>query len=158
MNYTEKDIQNLIAQGTVLEAEGLDDQPTALNQQLQDSKQSEKKQVTADLLHQIDLLGLPKPETEYQFWPDRKFAFDLAWPELGLACEIEGGRWLKTSSGYSKGHAHPIRFESDCIKYSEAAIRGWLLIRVLPEWCAMADGTAIDLVSRAIAAIQERAV
>lgn len=155
--WTEQDIQNLIDQGGVLGVEGLDEQPTALNQQLQATSQSESQLATDQLLQQLELLGLPQPVLEYEFWPGRKFAFDLAWPELHLACEIEGGMWLKTSSGYGKGHAHPVRFESDCTKYSEAAIRGWLLVRVLPQWCEIEDGTAIDLLSRAITACQERA-
>lgn len=157
MNWSEADIQRMMREGAVLGVEGMDEPATELNQQLQDTKQSKLKMPTSDLLQQLEWLGLPMPELEYNFWPERKFAFDLAWPELMLACEIEGGRWLQASSGYSKGHAHPIRFESDCIKYSEAAVRGWLLIRVLPEWCGQADGTAIDLLSRAITACQERA-
>ena len=35
--------------------------------------------------------GLPKPVLEWKFHPKRKWQADLAWPELQIAVEIEGG-------------------------------------------------------------------
>ena len=59
-----------------------------------------------------------------------------------MACEIEGGIWLQTKTGQSKGHASLKRFESDCEKYNGAALYGWLLIRVTPKM--IQDGRALD--------------
>jgi hypothetical protein len=70
----------------------------------------------------LQLHGLPY-ETEYKFHPDRKFRFDYALPELGVALEYEGVVSAKsrhtTLGGYAK----------DCEKYNEAALLGWLVFR-----------------------------
>lgn len=62
-------------------------------------------------------------EKEFCFHPVRKWRFDFAIPEKKIAVEIEGGTWKKSRHGYGKG------FENDCIKYNEASILGWKLLR-----------------------------
>lgn len=101
----------------------------------------EKQKALLLLLSQLEEAGLPAPEREFVFHPKRKWRFDLCWPELKLAGEVEGGIWLQTKTGRGKGHAHPIRFSKDCEKYSEAAILGFLLIRVTAE-----DGTVYQVI------------
>jgi len=67
--------------------------------------------------------GFPEPVCEYRFTPPRKFKFDLAWPELKIAVELEGGV-------YSGGrHTRGKGFEGDCEKYNLAAEQGWLVLR-----------------------------
>ena len=102
------------------------------------------------LLEQIRLAGLPEPIPEYVFHANRNWRFDFCWRGDGLlvACEIEGGIWMQTDTGRSKGHAHPERFEQDCEKYNEAALYGWTLIRVTPDM--IRDGRAIDWLDRAL--------
>ena len=102
------------------------------------------------LLEQIRLAGLPEPIAEYVFHANRNWRFDFCWRGDGLlvACEIEGGIWMQTDTGRSKGHAHPERFEQDCEKYNEAALYGWTLIRVTPDM--IRDGRAIDWLDRAL--------
>lgn len=102
------------------------------------------------LLEQIRLAGLPEPTREYTFHADRQWRFDFSWKQSGqlVACEIEGGIWMQTETGRSKGHAHPERFESDCEKYNEAALYGWVVIRVTPDM--IRDGRAIDWLERAL--------
>jgi len=100
------------------------------------------------LLEQIALAGLPEPIKEYRFHANRQWRFDFCWRPQLVACEIEGGIWLQTKTGRSKGHAHPERFESDCEKYNEAALYGWLLIRVTPAM--IRDGRALDWLERAL--------
>jgi hypothetical protein len=100
------------------------------------------------LLEQIHLAGLPAPKTEYRFHANRRWRFDFCWRPQLVACEIEGGIWMQTETGRSKGHAHPERFESDCEKYNEAALYGWLLIRVTPKM--VRDGRALDWLERAL--------
>ena len=102
------------------------------------------------LLEQIRLSDLPEPVREYRFHANRQWRFDFCWKNVGklVACEVEGGIWMQTETGRSKGHAHPLRFESDCEKYNEAALYGWLVIRVTPDM--IRDGRAIDWLERAL--------
>lgn len=102
------------------------------------------------LLEQIRLSELPEPVREYRFHANRQWRFDFSWKNVGklVACEVEGGIWMQTKTGRSKGHAHPKRFESDCEKYNEAALYGWLVIRVTPAM--IRDGRAIDWLERAL--------
>ena len=86
----------------------------------------------------------PLPHTEYVFDPTRRWRFDFAWPELRVACEVEGGTF--TAGRHSRGRG----FEADCVKYDEAAIAGWLVLRVTTAM--VNDGRALRLIERAIAA------
>lgn len=105
---------------------------------------------TEVLLEQMRLAKLPEPMREYRFHAERQWRFDFCWKNHGylIACEIEGGIWMQTETGRSKGHAHPERFESDCEKYNEAALYGWLVLRVTPEM--VRDGRALDWIERAL--------
>ncbi len=69
------------------------------------------------------LAGLPEPTLEHRFAPPRQWRFDLAWPELKLAVECEGGIW--TGGRHTRGKG----FEDDCVKYNAAALLGWTLLR-----------------------------
>ncbi len=100
------------------------------------------------LLDQIRLARLPEPRLEYGFHANRQWRFDFCWKEKLVACEVEGGIWMQTDSGYSKGHAHPERFEKDCEKYNEAALYGWTVIRVTPGM--VRDGRALEWLERAL--------
>ena len=72
-------------------------------------------------------VGGMAPVTEMQFHSGRKWRFDMAWPEVQLAIEIEGGI-------YSGGrHTRGTGFQADCEKYLEAAILGWTVIRLTPS-------------------------
>lgn len=84
--------------------------------------------------------GIPLPITEYKFHPIRKWRFDFAWPGFEnvtedrmcyhrvlhdpVALEIEGGVYVQGRHSRGKG------FESDCEKYSTAAVMGWKVLRV----------------------------
>lgn len=72
--------------------------------------------------------GLPEPHREYPFAkPDRQWRFDFAWPDRGIALEVEGGV-------YSRGrHVRPTGFLKDMEKYNAAAGRGWLVFRCTPK-------------------------
>ena len=70
----------------------------------------------------------PGPVREHKFC-DRLYRFDFAWLEHLVAVECEGGTWLQTETGRSAGHAHPGRFEKDCIKYNRATADGWHVFR-----------------------------
>lgn len=71
--------------------------------------------------------GVPEPTREYKFAaPDRKWAFDFAWPDKRVALEVEGGV-------FSNGrHVRGAGFLKDMEKYNTAASRGWLVLRCTP--------------------------
>jgi hypothetical protein len=102
----------------------------------------------AVLEQQMTAVGLPEPEREYLFHEDRKWRFDYCWVVQGIALEYEGGIWLATETGRSKGHAHPARFLADCEKYNEAALYGWRVLRVTSEM--VKDGRAVAWLERAL--------
>jgi len=62
--------------------------------------------------------------TEYEFHPVRDWRFDYALPEQNIAIEYEGIYSKKSRHLTIKG------FREDCRKYNEAALLGWVVIRV----------------------------
>ncbi len=76
-----------------------------------------------ELLFRLKVAGLPLPEPEYRFHPDRKWRFDFAYPEKKIAIECEGGVWNRGRHTRGRG------FIADCEKYNAAAIMGWKVIR-----------------------------
>ena len=75
---------------------------------------------------QCKVFGIPKPETEFQFYPDRKWRTDLAWPKYKLAVEIEGGAW--TQGRHTRGSG----FIKDMAKYNALEMLGFHLLRFTP--------------------------
>ena len=69
-------------------------------------------------------LGLPIPEAEFKFVPDRKFRADFCWPEEKVILEVEGGTWVQ--GRHSRG-------EADHEKYNLAAAMGYLVFRTTPQ-------------------------
>lgn len=92
---------------------------------------------------------VPRPEREHRFHPTRKWAFDFAWPALKIALESEGGSWSGGRHTRGKG------FAQDCEKYTEAALDGWCVLRVLSA--QLCTDATIALVRRAIAHQQREA-
>ena len=71
----------------------------------------------------LSALGVSEWVTQHKFHPTRKWRFDFAWPDLKLACEIDGGI-------FSRGrHVNPRGFIADCEKSNEATRLGWRLFR-----------------------------
>jgi len=79
---------------------------------------------------------------EFRFHPERRWRFDYAWPDKMIALEIEGGTW--TGGRHTRGKG----YESDCEKYSEAAILGWKVIRATTGM--VKDGRALELLEKAM--------
>ncbi len=101
------------------------------------------------LLFQIRAYGLPEPEQEYKFHPDRKWRFDFAFVSERLAVEVEGATWA--NGRHTRGDG----FENDCRKYAEAAILGWRVIRVTGGM--VESGEAVQLIERALGRVPEHA-
>jgi len=98
------------------------------------------------LVFQLKAAGLPEPIREYRFAPPRRWRFDLAWPELHIAVEAEGGVWVQ-------GHVvRPGRFEQATEKYNEALCHGWFVLRVTAR--QISDGRALAWTERLIRASQ----
>ena len=100
------------------------------------------KTLSQQIEQRMNEAGLPDPEKEFRFHPERQWRFDFCWPGLMVALEVEGGTWAKGRHTRGKGYA------SDCEKYSEAAILGWMVIRVTGDM--IKNGKAINLIHRAI--------
>lgn len=89
---------------------------------------------------QLKEIETPAFIREHRFHPVRKWRFDFAWPQLMIACEVEGlhpGRGRhQTIKGYT----------ADCEKYNEAAIMGWLVLRFPQNM--VKSGFALETIQR----------
>lgn len=80
--------------------------------------------------------GIPEPEYEYKFCPDRKWRFDLAWPEnpmdykhpinRAIAVEVDGGIWI------AGGHNRGAQIKKTWEKENEANCLGWHILKCEP--------------------------
>lgn len=94
------------------------------------------------LLFQLQLAGLPDPQREFLFHKKRKWRFDLAWPDLLIAVEVEGGIWI------GGRHVRGEGYEADCEKYNEAQLAGWMVLRFTPGM--IKKGNAGGVIEKAI--------
>lgn len=85
---------------------------------------------------------LPEAEREYRFHPERKWRFDLAWPGLMLAAEVDGGAWVGGRHATGRG------IEADSEKVSTAVAMGWRVLRFTPRM--IDDGRALSLTLAAL--------
>lgn len=74
------------------------------------------------LLAQMSGAALPEPIREFRFSDERKWQSDLAYPDLMILIEVEGG-------GQIGRHSSPLGYRQDCIKYNAAATMGWIVLR-----------------------------
>lgn len=91
---------------------------------------------------QLRASGIVPPEREYRFGPPRRWRFDFAWPEHGVALEVEGGTWTGGRHGRGTG------FAADCEKYNAAALLGWIVLRATTE--QVEAGQALGWVTTAL--------
>ncbi len=86
--------------------------------------------------------GIPTPAYEFQFHPDRKWRFDLAWylseHHCLLAIEVQGGIW--TGGRHNRGAAMLKEWE----KLNAAAVMGWRVLYFQPrDLCLKATADVI---------------
>jgi hypothetical protein len=116
----------------------------ALNQQPARSRKA-KHDYKADFIQQLQLAGLPAPRTEFRFArPQRQWRLDFAWVGESVAVEYQGGVYDEGKSGHTTVRG----FSRDCLKFSEAAIRGWMLILITADM--VRSGEALQLIERAL--------
>lgn len=91
--------------------------------------------------------GWPLPITEFLFAPPRRWRLDVAWVDLKVAIEFQGGV-------YSRGrHTRPKGFAADCEKFSTAASMGW---RVMPvTYGQLKDGRVLEWTKRVMGESQQ---
>ena len=102
------------------------------------------KQSRGELILSTDLknIGIPYPEVEYKFHPTRRWRFDFAWPDQKLAVEVEGGVFSNGRHSRGKG------FTEDCVKYNQAVILGWRVLRFTTS--QITQNEAVDIIKSAL--------
>ena len=95
-----------------------------------------------ELAQQMRYAGLPEPVREAMFHPVRKWRFDFSWPDAMLAVEVDGGTWA--GGRHSRGGG----YTGDCVKYAEAMLLGWRVLRVTGDM--VRDGRALRYVEMAL--------
>ena len=90
------------------------------------------------LMRWCSIKNSPDLVREHVFHPGRRWRFDFAHMDSMVAIELEGGIW---SGGR---HTRGSGFQQDCMKYLEAVLDGWTVVRLTP---AMAEdvGTLVRL-------------
>lgn len=101
-----------------------------------------KSDLEAWLLRDIRAVGLPEPIPEHRFHPKRMWRFDFCWIDQMVAVEVEGGVYMRGR------HLRPAGYTEDCRKYNEAALLGWVVIRVTSGM--IESGEAISFIERAV--------
>lgn len=79
---------------------------------------------------------------EYRFNLERQWRFDYAIPDQMIAIECEGGIWTRGR------HTRGAGYVADMEKYTDAAIKGWVLIRITPK--NLLTSHTVDLIKQAI--------
>ena len=89
--------------------------------------------------------GLPPPQTELQFDPQRRFRFDASWFEYRVAVEVQGGirRGFASHSSYDQRRR-------DMEKINRAQMLGWVVLQF--EWKDVMSGAAVEVIRGAISA------
>jgi very-short-patch-repair endonuclease len=90
-------------------------------------RKAARERLEATLILQIRAAGLPLPVQQHRFHPARRWAFDFAWVDHQLACEVQGG----TFSGGA--HVRGAGYQRDCEKAQAALLLGWRIIPVTSE-------------------------
>lgn len=101
----------------------------AYNRAVAKARKAEGQERVERFLNLCSEAGMPAPEQEHAFHPSRKWRFDLAWPEFGVALEVEGGAFVKSGGRHNRGAG----FVRDIEKYSAAQRMGWTILRVIPS-------------------------
>lgn len=101
------------------------------------------------VLTQCRFLRLPEPVRQLRFDPERKWAFDLAWPDYMVAVEVEGGQWIPGGGRHQRGKG----LDEDASKYNHAAIGGWLVLRITTDM--VNDGRGVKFIERALQFLEE---
>lgn len=89
------------------------------------------------------LQGVEGPRIGYCWQRERRWTFDLAWPDRRVAVVLDGGSRIGGRVVYGAGWIR------DAQRLNEAAVEGWLVLRVTQA--QVEDGSAARLIARALA-------
>ena len=101
-----------------------------------------------ELLFQIKTTKIAEPVLELKFHDTRKWRFDLSWPDIKFACEVEGGTWIQGR------HSRGAGMEKDMEKYEAAMLLGWTVYRV--SGGMIKQGKAVETISAMIGALEAK--
>jgi hypothetical protein len=85
---------------------------------------------------------IPPPQRETRFHPTRLWRFDLAWPAVRLACEVDGGQFMAGGGRHNT--------DADREKINHAAALGWRVLRFSPQQIAADPDGCVALLRRAL--------
>ena len=79
--------------------------------------------------------GLPRPEFELEYIPNRKFRLDIAFVASKTGLEVQGGIFMRGRTGHTsiKG------MKRDMEKHNLTLLNGWRVLHVLPQEVCMLD-------------------
>ena len=103
-------------------------------------------QLEQDFIFQLRASQVPGFVTEYHFARaiGRRWRFDIAFPFYQLAVELEGGVWVRGGGRHNRGAG----FINDCMKYNQAVLMGWRVLRFTRE--TVDSGEALQMVEDAL--------
>lgn len=106
-------------------------------------RQRDERALLAAVEQATQLVGVQ----EHRFHPERKWRLDLAWPEVMVALEVQGGLFVQGKHGRGEGASR------DHEKLNEAQLSGWIVIQCQPR--EIASEQVREWVLRAIARQRE---
>lgn len=116
-------------------------------------KMARKKKAMSSLLWDVKIAKMPALETEIRFNPKRLWRIDYGYSELKIGVEFEGGTFgvgkpcpvckRRQQGRHTSGAGH----ESDCEKYTEANLMGWIIIRATEN--SIKNGLTFEHLKRA---------
>ncbi len=124
-NISPKDLDKMVADGKLRGWKDVGNKPGPKpdQQKLPAAKPKGANRIN-DILKLLDDAGISY-QTEYRFHPERRFKFDIAFPELMIAVEYEG----LVATGKKGGHQTKAGYAANCTKYNLAASMGWKVYR-----------------------------
>lgn len=112
----------------------------------QPKKKSKKSHLEERMALYIEAHKLPRPVRQLRFAKEalgRQWMFDFAWPDRGIALEIDGGTFMAKG-----GHNTGLGIMKDAEKANAAALLGWRVFRVTD--LMFRHGEAFDVVQKAL--------
>jgi len=117
-------------------------------------RKKEKPDYEAILAASLKAVKIGGWTTQYKFCKTRMWTADFCWENEKLRVEVEGGLRINVKKKDGTNvitpgrHTSEAGFTRDCIKYNEAAILGWRLLRVTGK--QVNSGQALIWIERAL--------
>jgi hypothetical protein len=86
--------------------------------------------------------GLPTPVCEFRFDAGRAWRFDLCWPDVKLAAEVDGGRWQAGGGRHGS--------DADYEKLNAAVLAGWRVLRFTSHQVTVDPAGCCEVIAAAL--------